>query len=99
MTPDELQTLRNRLSSRLNDHLCGMKPDYDDSIAGFNEAWDVMRKVFDDEAARMAQPVTVVFDQASAATLGHLLAKMASALDERVAQDERERQDQLAQRR
>ena len=40
--------LRDRLSTRLNNHLCEMKPDYDDSIVGFNEAWDVMRKTFDD---------------------------------------------------
>jgi hypothetical protein len=40
--------LRNRLDSRLNDHLCEMKGGYDDSIVGFNKAWDVMRKCFDD---------------------------------------------------
>jgi hypothetical protein len=39
--------LRDRLSTRLNDHLCEMKPGWDDSVCGFNEAWDVMRQVFD----------------------------------------------------
>lgn len=53
MTAEELQALRDRLSNRLNDVLCEMKPDYDDSITGFNEAWDVMRKCFDDEATRI----------------------------------------------
>lgn len=36
------------LSDRLNDHLCGMREGCDDSVTGFNEAWDVMRKLFDD---------------------------------------------------
>lgn len=40
-----LQEVKNRLETRLNDHLCEMKPDYDDSITGFNEAWDVMRSL------------------------------------------------------
>lgn len=40
--------LRSRIDSRLNDHLCEMKEGCDDSIVGFNEAWDVMRKCFDD---------------------------------------------------
>lgn len=46
-----VEALKRRLSDQLNDHLCGMKEGYDDSIVGFNEAWDVMRKFFDDEAA------------------------------------------------
>jgi hypothetical protein len=41
-------SLRDRLNGCLNDHLCGMKEGYDDSIVGFNEAWEVMRKTFDD---------------------------------------------------
>ena len=46
----ELATaFRNQLDTRLNNYLCEMKPDHDDSITGFNEAWDVMRKAFDDE--------------------------------------------------
>jgi hypothetical protein len=28
----------------MNEHLVDMKPDYDDSITGFNEAWDIARK-------------------------------------------------------
>jgi hypothetical protein len=39
--------LRSRLDGNMNDVLCEMKPDFDDSITGFNEAWDVMRKTFD----------------------------------------------------
>jgi hypothetical protein len=52
-TAPPLDDMRSRLSYRLNDHLCEMKPDHDDSIAGFNEAWDVVRNFFDDEAARV----------------------------------------------
>jgi hypothetical protein len=44
----QLTHLKEMIDARLNDHLCEMKPDYDDSIAGFNEAWDIVRKVFDD---------------------------------------------------
>lgn len=36
--------LKSGLSTRLNDWLCEMKEGYDDSIVGFNEAWDIMRK-------------------------------------------------------
>jgi hypothetical protein len=50
----EPDALFNMLSSYLNDYLCEMKPDYDDSITGFNEAWDVMRKVFEKRKARAA---------------------------------------------
>lgn len=39
-------TLKNRIDASLNAYLCEMKPDMDDSITGFNEAWDVVRKLF-----------------------------------------------------
>jgi hypothetical protein len=32
------------LATRFNSHLIEMKPDYDDSITGFNEAWNVATK-------------------------------------------------------
>ena len=41
-----LARMKERLDLRLNNCLCEMKPDYDDSIVGFNEAWDIMRKAF-----------------------------------------------------
>lgn len=47
-----LQRVFDRISTRLNDVLCEMKPDYDDSIVGFNEAWDIMRAVFKDELTK-----------------------------------------------
>jgi len=47
MTEVELRTLKVELSDRLNNYLIEMKPGYDDSITGFNEAWDVMGKFFD----------------------------------------------------
>lgn len=49
MTEVELRKLACDLSDRLNSVLCEMKEGYDDSICGFNEAWDVMRKFFDDK--------------------------------------------------
>ncbi len=43
-----LNRMKERLDLRLNNVLCEMKEGYDDSIVGFNEAWDVMRKSFQD---------------------------------------------------
>ena len=45
-----LARMKERIDLRLNDWLCEMKPDYDDSIVGFNEAWDLMRKEFNEAA-------------------------------------------------
>lgn len=50
-----LAMVKGRIDARLNDYLCEMKPGYDDSIAGFNEAWDVMRDIFT-EARPSATP-------------------------------------------
>lgn len=44
-----LGRMKERLDLRLNNVLCEMKEGYDDSIVGFNEAWDVMRKSFGDD--------------------------------------------------
>jgi hypothetical protein len=53
----ERATIRGRLDARLNDYLCEMKEGYDDSITGFNEAWDLARKLFDEiEAVRARKP-------------------------------------------
>lgn len=38
-----LSCLKSKTDLRLNDYLCEMKPGYDDSIVGFNEAWDIVR--------------------------------------------------------
>lgn len=43
--------IKDKISTRLNNHLCEMKPDYDDSIVGFNEAWDIVRKTFEEQNA------------------------------------------------
>jgi len=40
------EDLKSRIDHRLNEYLCDMKPDYDDSIVGFNEAWEIVRAVF-----------------------------------------------------
>lgn len=53
---DTLGRLKDKIDTRLNDYLCEMKPDYDDSITGFNEAWDVVRKIF---AEASGKPATV----------------------------------------
>lgn len=53
MTEVELRNLKVALSDRLNNHLVEMKEGYDDSITGFNEAWDVVGKFFDDKIAAL----------------------------------------------
>ena len=45
-TPHPLDAIKSRIDMRMNDHLGGMKPDHDDSITGFNEAWDIVRDTF-----------------------------------------------------
>ncbi|SDQ98419.1 hypothetical protein SAMN05519103_00306 [Rhizobiales bacterium GAS113] len=45
-SPAPLRHLKDRLDTRLNNHLCEMKEGYDDSVVGFNEAWDIVRKAF-----------------------------------------------------
>ena len=44
----EIESVANSISVRLNNHLGEMKPEYDDSIVGFNEASDLVRGVFRD---------------------------------------------------
>lgn len=43
---DEIKRIKDRIDYRLDAHLCEMKEGYDDSICGFNEAWDLVRTVF-----------------------------------------------------
>ena len=44
--PISLARLKFGIDSRLNDQLIEMKPGWDDSITGFNTAWDIVREVF-----------------------------------------------------
>ena len=48
----DIAALKRRLDYRLNDYLCEMKPDYDDSITGFNEAWSIVNKAFAEALTR-----------------------------------------------
>ncbi len=56
MTELELRNLKVALNDRLNNYLCELKPNQDDSITGFNEAWEVMGKFFDDKIAQLSPP-------------------------------------------
>jgi hypothetical protein len=49
MDAEQLKRVKARIDFRLNEILCEMKPNYDDSIVGFNQAWDIVRKVFEEE--------------------------------------------------
>jgi hypothetical protein len=51
-----LERIKVRIDTRLNDCLCEMKDGYDDSIVGFNEAWDIVRAVFQDEMKIGTEP-------------------------------------------
>lgn len=52
----------DHLSTRLNNVLVEMQPGYDDSITGFNAAWDIVREAFYEEINKSApaqpQPVS-----------------------------------------
>jgi hypothetical protein len=50
-----VSSVKDRIDTRLNDYLCEMKPNYDDSIVGFNEAWDIVRKIFAEEVGHAPQ--------------------------------------------
>lgn len=41
-----VERIKHHLDSRLNSHLVDMREGFDDSVVGFNEAWDVMREFF-----------------------------------------------------
>lgn len=43
-----LERIKSTLDYRLNEYLCDMKEGYDDSIVGFNEAWDIVRKTLEE---------------------------------------------------
>ena len=47
---NEQNQLKRRVDFLLNEQLCCMEPDYDDSITGFNEAWNIVRKILSEEA-------------------------------------------------
>lgn len=48
MNHEELIKLKDRLDLRLNNTLIEMDEGWDDSIIGFNDAWDVVRRFFED---------------------------------------------------
>jgi hypothetical protein len=48
----ELLRLKNRIDTICNNVLCDMSPGWDDSIEGFNKAWDVVRDIFKEEIGR-----------------------------------------------
>jgi hypothetical protein len=49
----DIVRLKARIDHRLNDYLSDMKEGYDDSITGFNEAWDIVRALFAAEIERL----------------------------------------------
>lgn len=51
-----LRQLKDSIDTRINNLLCETKPNYDDSIVGINDAWDVVRKACDEYIARAERP-------------------------------------------
>lgn len=52
MTKTELQRLKDHFDTIFNNVLVDMKPGWDDSIEGFNKAWDIARDIFKEEIDR-----------------------------------------------
>jgi hypothetical protein len=48
-----LERLKGRLEYRLNERLCEMQPDYDDSITGFNAACVIVAALLEEELTRL----------------------------------------------
>jgi hypothetical protein len=48
-----MERLKARLEYRLNERLCEMQPDWDDSITGFNEACVIVARILEEELARL----------------------------------------------
>jgi hypothetical protein len=66
----DLENLKRRLDSRLNNHLCKMAAGYDDSVIGFNEAWDIVHKFFADVARESRSNALVVTSETKLETTG-----------------------------
>jgi len=52
MTKKELQKLKDRVDRIMDSVLVDMKPGWDDSVHGFNKAWDVVRDIMTEEIDR-----------------------------------------------
>jgi hypothetical protein len=49
-----IESLAGKIFLHLNDHLVDMRPNEDDSISGFNDAWGIVSKIIDE--ARSLSP-------------------------------------------
>lgn len=75
--PADLAALKNRVDTRLNNHLCDMKEGWDDSVSGFNDAWDIVRAVFAEAAlAASAAGADVRAFEAGAEAMREVAAKV-----------------------
>jgi len=48
-----MERLKAHLEYRLNERLCALKPDHDDSITGFNEACVIVAALLEEELTRL----------------------------------------------
>ena len=54
----KIQAIEARINSQLNEHLAKMIPNFDDSITGFNEAWEIVSEIFREEIERLSNAET-----------------------------------------
>lgn len=52
MTKAELEQLKARFDRILDNVLDEMRPGWDDSVVGFNKAWDIIRDIMNEEIRR-----------------------------------------------
>lgn len=52
---EEVQRLKNLIDTSLNNYLVDMKPDFDDSITGFNQAWGIVGAAFAGTLSRLKE--------------------------------------------
>ena len=50
-----MERLKAHLEYRLNERLCALKPDHDDSITGFNEACVIVAAQLEEELTRLKE--------------------------------------------
>ena len=60
--PIDVQRIKDAIDTRINDLLCETKPGYDDSIVGINDAWGIVRKVFEKYTPREARQTFTIPD-------------------------------------
>lgn len=62
MRAELIEKLKRKIDYRMNEALCEMKPDFDDSITGFNDAWKIVDGAFKDALSAAPEQEPVAWD-------------------------------------